>query len=109
MKDGDNMNREMDVEYLKKIRDGEIELARDGEKWTTTEKKLLIDAFAEGKGISAIALDLERSERAVVQQLTLMNCYFESSKKRSGSPHAKVCKCYSCALQGTKECKKCTD
>lgn len=96
-----------DREYIKKVRRGEINLLRDGEYWSPEEKQQLYDAFLDGAELTELAIEYQRSERALVQQLSLMRSFAESSKHRHGSEHKSFCKCYTCKLYQTPQCTNC--
>ena len=51
------------------LRNGAIPSERSGEYWSKEEKEKMKRMFWNGDGISEIALSLQRSENAVIQQL----------------------------------------
>ena len=51
------------------LREGAIPSERSGEYWSKEEKEKMKRMFWNGDGISDIALSLQRSENAVIQQL----------------------------------------
>ena len=51
------------------LRNGAIPSERSGEYWSKEEKEKMKRMFWNGDGISDIALSLQRSENAIIQQL----------------------------------------
>ena len=82
------------------MRNGELPLLRDGEYWTDDERRRVQIMFEEGKPVNEIALELQRTERAVYQQISSMNLYVISPEKmrkhKSGSKDP-VCLCSVCS------------
>lgn len=81
-------------------------LSRDGVYWNEEERIQLLESFHQGLGISEIAVLLQRSERAIMQQLTLFRCF--QNETRSRERHKKLqpkytCLCHICTKQ--KQCK----
>ena len=74
-------------------RNGES-IDRHGQYWTAQERVQLEELFYNGVGISAIALILERSETAVVQQLISCGAFKGQQKSRDRS--VSQCRCYKC-------------
>ena len=54
------------------LREGAIPSERSGEYWSKEEKENLQRMFWNGDGISDIALSLQRSENAIIQQLIIL-------------------------------------
>ena len=54
---------------LRSLRTGKRPPQRSGEYWTGDEVQKLTTMFEEGIGISAIAVELDRTEVAIYQQL----------------------------------------
>lgn len=83
------------------MRNGELPLLRDGEYWTDEEKNHVNVRFKEGVPINEIALELQRSERAVYQQINNMNLYVippEKMRKQKTGTKEPVCLCSVCTL-----------
>lgn len=91
-----NHNEPDSKELNKAIRSGKLTPAHDGLYWSDDEKYQLRQLFHEGEDISEISRILQRTERAVVQQLSSLKL-FESPNKRSKNKTAK-CLCDRCDL-----------
>lgn len=78
-------------ELLIALRNGEIPSERSGEYWEEDEKSKLKRMFWNGAGISEMAVDLQRSENAVIQQLLLMRVLTPPKNMRQGGEHRKRC------------------
>ena len=72
--------------------------------WTDSEREKLKSLFNNGYGITEIALELERTERAVNQELYHQDCY--PRKKRTYRRKEKVtgCLCSQCGVRD--ECRE---
>lgn len=82
------------------MRNGELPLLRDGEYWTDDERRRVQIMFEEGKPVNEIALELQRTERAVYQQISSMNLYVispEKMRKHKSGPKEPVCLCSACS------------
>lgn len=85
-------------ELIQAMRRKNHKLERDGEYWTEEDKEKLYGMFEQGCGISEIAIALQRTEQAVIQQIEKMNLYNRSkyipkSKRKTVSE----CLCKDCA------------
>lgn len=89
-----NHNEADPKELNKAIRSGKLTPAHDGRYWSNDEKYQLRQLFQEGEDISEISRALQRSERAIVQQLSSLKL-FESPNKRNKNRAAK-CLCDKC-------------
>lgn len=78
-------------ELLIALRNGVIPSERSGEYWEEDEKAKLRQMFWKGKGISEMAVDLQRSENAVVQQLLLMRVLTPPHNTRQSGFRRKRC------------------
>ena len=56
-------------ESVKNMRNRTVRLDREGDYWTEEERETLIQKFHEGEGITAMALQLQRTESAIIQQI----------------------------------------
>ena len=66
------MNQQYDDrEFLKSIRMRETHLEREGEYWTDEEREKLENLYNAGVGISEIAIELKRTEQAIMAQINL--------------------------------------
>lgn len=78
------------------LRQGRLQSERSGEYWGDTEREQLKLYFLiEGRGISEIALLLQRSENAVIQQLIAMDLLTPPGRSRMRSAIHK-CRCPEC-------------
>ena len=66
-------------EAIKNMRNRGIRLGREGDIWSQDEKDRLEELFYEGVGISEIAIRLQRTEPAVIQQIEKMDLYQRKS------------------------------
>lgn len=82
------------------MRNGELPLLRDGEYWIDDERRHVQIMFEDGRPVNEIALELQRTERAVYQQISNMNLYIiapEKMRKHKPSPKEPVCLCSVCS------------
>lgn len=82
------------------MRNGELPLLRDGEYWTDDERRRVQIMFEDGRPVNEIALELQRTERAVYQQISSMNLYVTASekmRKHRSDPKEPVCLCSVCS------------
>ena len=92
------MNSELNQkETVQSMRRKTCKLEREGDYWTEEDKELLYTLFESGVGITEIAITLQRTEPAVIQQIEKMNLYnrgkYIPKKKHIGSYG---CQCSSC-------------
>ena len=78
---------------LAALRRGDLSSERSKEYWEEQEDHDLKRDFKDGKGISEIALRLQRSENAVVQRLISMRMLTPPSQRRYRSKQKKKCSC----------------
>ena len=71
---------------------------REGEFWSEEERQYLQSLFDNGTGITAIALLLQRTEMAVIQQAMSMDLFTPPRKKRKSGPRQPKCLCCNCKL-----------
>ena len=85
---------------LIKIRQCTTRLAHEGAYWEETEKEKLARMFYSGVGISEIAVELQRTEPAVFQQIEKMDLYQrkENPQRRKYAPRQPGCLCRACQL-----------
>ena len=91
------------VDTVKQMRNLYVHLDREGDYWTEEERENLIQMYKDAVDITAIALYLRRSERAVVQQLQSMNAFPPTrtrvtKKKDDRCPGIDGCLCPTCSL-----------
>lgn len=98
----------MDLQETKEktiaMRNGELQLKKDGDYWADDERNCVRAMFAEGMPVNEIAIELERSENAVYQQIVQMGLYTrapEKMRKRRSAPKEPVCLCSVCSCDRT--------
>ena len=92
-------------ELLRMIRGGELRPERSREYWSDDERGQLETLYNSGTGISKIALELQRSEQAVVQQLLVMGLMTSSRGSRVKVEREPHCLCRECRVN--KNCTNC--
>lgn len=80
------------------MRNKDENLNRAGEYWSDEERNRLQMLFDSGTGITAIALLLQRTELAVIQQAVQMDLFTPPHKKRTYRPRVPHCLCRNCKL-----------
>lgn len=83
-------------DMLAALRRGDITSERSKEYWSEEEREYIKKRYLAGVGISQIALELQRSENAVVQQLIAMKLLTPPGNHRQRSPKAQRCLCPRC-------------
>ena len=83
-------------ESVKNMRNRTVRLDRHGDYWTAEEKEELVRKFNEGEGITAMALEFQRTESAIIQQIEAMDLY--GRKKKKVTPKHPRCLCTNCLL-----------
>lgn len=96
------------TETVKSIRNRTTRLDHEGDYWTEYEKEKLKNRFHEGAGITEIAIEMQRTEPAVIQQIEKMDLYQRKENptrlRFSGKePH---CLCKDCK-QPQSSCPRC--
>lgn len=94
------MNSYLEMEGVISMRKRTVRLDREGDYWTEEEKETLIRKFREGEGLTAIALELQRSEPAVYQMIEKLDLYNRKSQpqRRKSAPKPPACLCENCQL-----------
>ena len=87
---------ENERDFLKALREGTIPSERSREYWTDEEKEELRQYFMDGEGISQIAIALQRSENAIVQQLIALKWFIPTGTAGSRSGRDRKCHCPLC-------------
>jgi hypothetical protein len=95
----DNYNDRSEEELLRAYRNGDLVPVNIGGYWSEAEKKALRAMFENGVGISSIALNFQRSENSIVQQLMAQGMFTAPGARRSRHPKAPQCKCPTCSFQ----------
>ena len=80
------------------MRNKDDKMNREGQYWTEEERLCLQQLFDDGTGLTAIALLLQRTEMAVIQQAMSMDLFTPPRKKRKSGPRQPKCLCCNCKL-----------
>lgn len=95
------------------LRTGAKPAERSGEYWSKEDSALLGQLYAEGVGISEIALQLGRTEGAVCQQLIKMGLLTPQGRHRTRKKEADEttelpcgCLCPHCSVKACQNCGK---
>lgn len=83
-------------ESVKNMRNRTVRLDREGDYWTAEEREILVQKFQEGEGITAMALQLQRTESAIIQQIEALDLF--GRKKKNSSTKLPRCLCSDCKL-----------
>lgn len=96
------------IEGVISMRNRTVRLDREGDYWTEEEKEQLVKLFHEGEGITAIAIRLQRTEPAIMQQIEKMDLYRrkETPVRRKSTPKPPTCLCDNCRLDPA-SCPRC--
>lgn len=94
------MNEHEIYETVISMRNRTVRMNRKGDYWAKEEKEQLVKLFHEGQGITAIAIRLQRTEPAIMQQIEKMDLYRrkDAPMRRRSTPKPPVCLCDSCQL-----------
>lgn len=93
--------REYEIyEAVTSMRNRTVRMDCEGDYWTEEEKEQLVKLFREGEGITAIAIRLQRTEPAIMQQIEKMDLYRrkEAPLRRKSDPKPPACLCANCQL-----------
>ena len=71
-------------------------LDNDGQYWSEKDKEQLLERFDEGDGITELAVDLKRSEPAIVQMLKKENRFQFEVTPRNRTSYGNQCLCKKC-------------
>lgn len=91
-------------ESIINLRNRTIRLDREGDCWTDDEKEILRQKFYNGDGITEMALALQRTESAIMQQIEAQDLY--GRKKKASIPRQPMCLCSNCKLTPS-HCPRC--
>ena len=72
-------------------------LDNDGQIWSESDKQIVEKLFYSGAGITEIALEMKRSEPAVMQQLVKDKFFQNETKSRTRAKREQSCLCPNCA------------
>lgn len=84
------------TESVKNMRKRTVRLDREGDYWTSDEKEILRQKFFQGEGITMMAINLQRTESAIIQQIELMDLF--ERKKKNTAPKEPRCLCTNCKV-----------
>ena len=84
------------TESVKNMRTRTVRLDREGDFWTEDERETLIQKFREGEGITAMALEFQRTESAIIQQIEALDLF--GRKKKHPAQKPPCCLCANCKL-----------
>lgn len=91
-------------QLTKAIREGRMLPERSREYWGDDEREKLINLYSSGVGISQIALELQRSEMAVIQRLITEDLLTPPGAARKRSVKEPHCLCEECPIRA--KCKQ---
>lgn len=72
-------------------------LDKDGLVWSDEDKRTVAELFHNGIGITEIALQMQRSEPAIVQQLVKDKFFQNETKSRTRTKRERGCLCPDCS------------
>ena len=93
--------REYEIyESVISMRNRTVRMYREGDYWTEEEKEQLVKLFREGEGITAIAIRLQRTEPAIMQQIEKMDLFRrkEAPVRRKSTSKSPACLWDNCQL-----------
>ena len=95
-----NENKQIEMqEVIKGIRSGSLHLEREGLYWSAADIEKLKRLFSEGVGITNTALELERTESAVYQQIEKLKLFKRGTYRKQSGPSDESegkCRCSEC-------------
>ena len=88
------------AEIVRNMRHRTSRMEREGDYWDVAEKEQLIRLFNNSIGITEIAVQLQRTEPAVIQQIEKLDLYKrkENPVRRRRSVKVPECLCNRCQL-----------
>ena len=94
------MNSYLETEGVISMRQRTVRLDREGDYWTEAEKEKLVQRFREGEGLTAMALEFQRSEPAIIQMVERLDLYNRKSQpqRRKSLPKPPTCLCENCLV-----------
>lgn len=91
------MHEQEYLEIIKSMRQHAKRQEREGDYWSEEEKERLARMFYDGSGITEIAILLQRTEPAVIQQIEKMDLYQRKENPTRRDPSkAPGCLCGRC-------------
>lgn len=94
------LNEQDYTNTVKNMRKSAVRLERQGDYWSEEDKENLSKMFSEGVGITEMAVVLQRSESAVMQQIEKQDLYLRKQypcRQKNCSTPAK-CLCDACIV-----------
>lgn len=89
------LNEQDYTNTVKNMRKSAMRLERQGDYWSEEDKENLSKIFSEGVGITEMAVVLQRSETAIIQQIEKMNLYgrklYPARQKNCTEPSKCLC------------------
>lgn len=89
---------------IRGLRQNRTPKSRTREYWSKEDNEKLEFLFCEGVGISEIAVDMERTERAIIQKINEAKL-FETVNTPRDKGNDGTCYCDRCTVKG--RCKEC--
>lgn len=88
------------VEIVRSMRNRTSRMEREGDYWDEGEKEKLVQLFEDNIGITAIAVQLQRTEPAVIQQIEKLDLYKRKDNpiRRRRVNKAPECLCGQCQI-----------
>lgn len=101
-------NDEILNEAIRNMRNRTTKLEREGDFWNEDDNQRLTVMFRDGKGISEMAVRLQRGEPAVYQQIERLDLYGRAERPRRRRKKTKHydCLCDICRLDPS-ACARC--
>lgn len=96
-------------EKLVALRTGQEQAKRSGEYWSKEESAEMAQMFAEGYGLSEMALHFERNEVSIYQQLSKsgsLSLQCKPRNRRTKQTDGLQCLCPSCPVTNCMNCGK---
>lgn len=94
------MNDQEFTEAVKNMRNRTTRMEHEGDYWSEEERRRLEQLFYSGTGITEIAIQLQRTEPAVAQQIEKQDLYqrqINRQRKKGNRDHC-VCLCSRCEV-----------
>lgn len=96
------------TEIVKNMRTRTTRMEHEGDYWSEEERRKLVALFETGVGITQIAVQLQRTEPAVIQQIEKLDLYRRKEKpsRNRSTPKTPTCLCEACTLYKA-DCTRC--
>lgn len=92
------------TESIRNLRKRGSRMEREGDYWDQDEKERLEEMFEDGVGISEMAIRLQRTEPAVIQQIEKLDLYHRKDHPIRRRPPAKTCQCLCSNCEADPDC-----